>query len=361
MNLVKVFTHTKDEYDLIEDFITYYGHIFGYENIIIIDNNSTNEIVLKVYEKYLKKGITIYYEDSYENNSQGENFTKYMLKYKNECEFLLGLDTDEFIFSVEDVKNNKPFDKNNIINIFKSYNKNDTLFVFESYLNSCVDNTNINYINNKFERPAKNIIYFQESCPSTYLIINNPRCLDKKFSRSEAFLKTENGNHFIHVNYGNYNTSKLGLFHFHNTGNKRQYERAKSIMEGYKYLSTNLDIETQIDTILINKKNWVCGCHRVNQYHLFLLRKFIVSLFIKYIKRLPSLQELNLHVNDKINFNTYKIIYEFAHCLETKENINKIFIIDNENEINNLLYFDEDIKKNDMVTCNYLSEALDKL
>jgi len=102
MSLAKIFCMTKNEYDLIEDFILYYGYLFGYDNIIIIDNNSTDERVINIYNKYKNMGITIYFENSYENDGQGNAFTKYMNLYKSSCKYLIGLDTDEFIFSYQD-------------------------------------------------------------------------------------------------------------------------------------------------------------------------------------------------------------------------------------------------------------------
>ena len=66
--MIKIFTMVKDENDIIIDWILYHGYIFGYNNIYIIDNFSTDgtyELILKfnnlinIYRKddYKKKGV----------------------------------------------------------------------------------------------------------------------------------------------------------------------------------------------------------------------------------------------------------------------------------------------------------------
>ena len=102
MTRIKIFCVTKNEYDLIEHFIVYYGYLFGYNNLIIIDNNSTHETVLSLYDKYIKLGITVVYEPNYTGNGQADMFNKYMSLEKSNCDFLFGLDTDEFLFSIRE-------------------------------------------------------------------------------------------------------------------------------------------------------------------------------------------------------------------------------------------------------------------
>jgi len=122
MTKIKVICVTKNEYDLIEHFIIYYGYLFGYNNVNIIDNISTDENVIKVYEKYIPLGINVFYEPNYEYNGQADAFNKYMNLEKSKCDFLIGLDTDEFLFSCENFKNGlDPFCKNKILDTFNSY------------------------------------------------------------------------------------------------------------------------------------------------------------------------------------------------------------------------------------------------
>ena len=73
-------------------------------------------MVLEIYNKYQILGVNIYYESNYNGNGQADSFNKYMNIYKNSCDYLIGLDTDEFLFSYEEFQNNNdPFNREKII------------------------------------------------------------------------------------------------------------------------------------------------------------------------------------------------------------------------------------------------------
>ena len=368
MASIKIFCVTKNEYDLIEDFILYHGNLVGYNNIIIIDNASSNKNVFEIYEKYKLLGVKVHYENNYSGNGQADSFNKYMNMYKESCDYLIGLDTDEFLFSYDEFKkNNNPFNKEKILEVFNSYNKNDTLFKIDYYPCCVVDPTSINYTDNKMGNPARNIKYFSNdlyiSEPDVMidLYISEPdvmikwNAIDKFFSKSNAFIGTTNGNHEIRVSYGKQASSKLGLLHFNDTGKRRFYERAKLVIDGYKYFSTDLDIKEQID--ILNKiffqhkaNNYLFpGQHKLNSYYLIILRMYICELFIKYIKRLPSENELTFHsiLKKKNIMFPNDIENEFKHCNECIENVNLEPKIYNENDKNDLIFYDEsiDVKK----------------
>jgi len=358
--IVKVFCVTKNEYDLIEHFIIYYGYLFGYNNVIIIDNNSTNKIVLDIYDKYINLGITVVNGESYQGEGQSNSFNKYMKLLQFECDFLIGLDTDEFLFSCDDFKNNNnPFCKEKIFQILNSYNINDTKFKINLYPGSIVDNTNINYINNKFINPSMEIIYFSDILTDTPLNIT-----PKYFTRSNAFISTSNGNHSVNTTHGNTVNSSFGLLHFNNTGKRRFYERAKQVIEGYNYFSTSLEISEQIDTLVFNKGNFRSGIHKVKAYHIILLRMFILDLFIEYIKRLPSQDELHMHTIININNNSADIKNKFKNCKEAYLNKEKIFIFSDKNEKDKVIFYDtplNELDPNDIYKNTYLQELLKKL
>ena len=98
MTIAKVVCVTKDEYDLIEDFIKYHAYLFGYENVVIVDNGSTHPEVLRVYEKYSKLGVDINYEPIFDRDKQNIIYGKYIEKNSHNCTFIFPIDTDEFIY-----------------------------------------------------------------------------------------------------------------------------------------------------------------------------------------------------------------------------------------------------------------------
>jgi len=353
MTLAKIFCMTKNEYDLIEDFILYYGYLFGYENIIIIDNCSTNETVLEVYKKYEPLGIIIYYESDYTNGNQGIIFTKYMNQYKMECEYLIGLDTDEFLFSCESTS----FHKEDIHNILNNYPPNSTLFKISSYPCSVVDTSNVSYVDFEIEKPVRQIITFSnEICIAENSSITWG-CIPKYFSRSNAFLNTSNGNHFIQLSHGEQINSSLGLLHFNSTGKKRYYERAKNVVDGYKYFSTELSIQEQIDILSVQSSSFLNGNHKINSYHILTLRMFLVDLFEKYIKREPELYELKSHCNSKVNMKSFFIEEEFKNCLECKLNERKTFIL-SDYEKKKIIFYDDSL---DNIKCIEIKGLQEKL
>ena len=339
---VKIFCVTKNEYDLIEHFIVYYGYLFGYNNLIIIDNNSTDELVLKIYDKYIKLGITVVYEPNYDGIGQAVMFNKYMSLEKSNCDFLIGLDTDEFLFSYDDFNNgNDPYCKEKILQIFDSYSVNNTSFKIMSYPCSIVDKCNKNYINNKFINPAAEIVYFSHDTPVSENMNHFWKHTSKYFVRSNAFVGTSCGNHHVTTSYGDSIDSSLGLLHFNNTGKRRYFERAKSVVDGYRYFSTSQDISNQIDMLVSN--NYCLGFHKVNSYHILLLRIFIFELFITYIKRLPSQKELEEHSYRYLLVKSGDIENIFKNCEEAILNRDKIFIFNDEIEKNNMIFYDESL------------------
>ena len=250
--LAKVFTVTKNEYDLIEDFINYYGKIFGYENVIIIDNGSTNPIVLGVYEKYLPKGITIHHTTGYEGNKQGEHFTNIMREYKNAAEFLIGLDTDCF-FGVHGSSN-----PDTIQTYLRDLPKNKDIFFMKKFYMSVVDVNSPNYQNYKLVRPTDCTTF---DIRDNYSGTSNPHV----FFRSANFISTENGNHNgVTTNQASYFCDDVFYVHYHDTGRGRLVERCRGIMIGYGYIWEGMTREEELNRM---RSLWSgAGIHRQNQY-----------------------------------------------------------------------------------------------
>lgn len=358
MELIKIFCVTKNEYDLIEDFILYYGYLFKFTNIVIIDNNSTMKEVLKIYEKYKTLGVTVFSEASYSGTSQGEHFTKYMNMYKNTSKFLMGLDTDEFLFSVNDKEN--PFSKEKIHNLLNNLSLNCEIFKINSYPCSVIDTKNVNYINYKFNKPVRNIINFSNGTFVDERKLGMWKNTNKYFSKNSTFRKVSNGNHRIWSKNNIRSDSNLGLLHFNDTGIFRQYERSKQVVEGYKYCNTQDPINKQIDQLRLKNKG--SGSHKVHLYKRIIMKKFLIDLFIRYIKRLPTIHELDVHVNKKIKkcLKTLVIKNEFINCPEAIKNKDKIFNFSNQKQIDDLVFYEKDIDSlnYNIYQNNFLSEAL---
>ena len=93
--MLKIFLMTKNEELLIEDWIKYHGFLFGFENIHIIDG-SNSQRVFDIYGKYEPKGLNIHYSNA-NLNEVTDVINDLMHKHKGENNFLIKMDTDEFL------------------------------------------------------------------------------------------------------------------------------------------------------------------------------------------------------------------------------------------------------------------------
>jgi len=95
---VKVAVMAKDEEDILPYFLEYYGALFGFSNIHIADNFSTNKEYLSTLRKYQKKGVIVKWKaDGF--TDKGNYLLKWMKKLypAHQADFILFVDIDEFV------------------------------------------------------------------------------------------------------------------------------------------------------------------------------------------------------------------------------------------------------------------------
>ena len=251
--LAKVFTVTKNEYDLIEDFIRYYGYLFGYENVIILDNESDNPSVLDVYKRYALKGVTIRTVVGYTGTSQGDHFTNAMRKYRTSSDFLIGLDTDCFLTV------NGRCDKETIHAYLRALPRDRDIFWVNSFLLSVVDPTSENYADHKMNRPTDCTKFVSRT---GYAGIPSIRHV---FFRARTFEYTTNGNHEggTTTNQGHV-CPEVAYVHYHDTGKRRHLERCKTILLAYGFIRNEMTEHEQLEALRSNPNG--SGIHRQRQY-----------------------------------------------------------------------------------------------
>ena len=179
----------KDEVDVVEDWIIYHASMFGYDNIYVIDNYSSDG-TYELLQKFVP-GINLYREQDYKK--KGDFMTNLINKYaKNMLAF--PMDIDEFIVY---------FDNNNISvekDLIKSYlNQLPKARVYKAnYIYSLITNEN------GYNRATV------ESNEGVYHSLNN---LAKSFVDTKYFKGTfDHGNH---LNCNDYHLTKICLIHFH--------------------------------------------------------------------------------------------------------------------------------------------------
>ena len=88
-----VATMVKDEVDIVEEWIIYHGKLFGYKNLFIVDNMSSDG-TFKICKKYKEKyGINIEKHPDY--RKKGQIMTR--IFNENNCDIFFPIDIDEFI------------------------------------------------------------------------------------------------------------------------------------------------------------------------------------------------------------------------------------------------------------------------
>jgi hypothetical protein len=93
--MLKIFLMTKNDVNYIEDWIIYHGYLFGLKNLYLVDG-SDDEEVLAIYDFYKKHGLNVLHTDAGLNDLADE-ITSLMHQYKGENNFLIKLDSDEFL------------------------------------------------------------------------------------------------------------------------------------------------------------------------------------------------------------------------------------------------------------------------
>lgn len=270
--IAKVFCLTKNEYDMIEDFLIYYGSIFGFNNIVVIDNQSTDQRVLDIYSRYTDLGVVIHTETR-NMRHMGSIMSDYMNRYKSECDFMFPVDTDEFIF----IQQENIVDVGLIHSFLRSLDPHTTQIKYQDVFQSEIDPTDSSYVNHMYHRPIQEITNFSK------------QNIDKVFVRSSGFVDIHIGNHRATTSYGNMLvTPYLGLLHYTNTGPKRRFERCIMSIQGYGQLDLKQPVHTMIDQIVNNKLYHDVGGHRVGEYMFFIMRLFIVHVYYRCYGEYPT-------------------------------------------------------------------------
>ena len=92
---IKIVLITKNETELLIPWIKYHGEIFGYSNLYVIDD-STEASILDYYCNNKHLGINLY-RNNHNLNTIEREINNIMRSVKNSCDFLIKVDTDEFI------------------------------------------------------------------------------------------------------------------------------------------------------------------------------------------------------------------------------------------------------------------------
>jgi hypothetical protein len=179
----------KDESDIVRDWVIYHGCMFGWCNIYVIDNYSTDGTweILSEFKDLIK----VFREPDYKK--KGEYMTNLINQHCNN-EIAFPIDIDEFIVYYDN--NSISVDKANMINYF---NNLPIVRVYKA-----------NYINPLITNPNGYNRCTVESTHGTYFDMGN---LAKSFIHTTHFKDIiDHGNH---INCDDYHLTKICLVHYH--------------------------------------------------------------------------------------------------------------------------------------------------
>lgn len=229
---IKIGTMVKDEDDIITDWITYYGNIFGFNNLHIIDNNSTDN-TYKICKQFLSKGINLSRKSDYKK--KGLYMTEIMRN--TECDIFIPVDIDEFIIYYDPQKD--CISVKNIINYLQSLVSTKYAYFKMNYINPIKTN---NMTGLKTFTHGEIIKYDQ-----------NAKTFINKHNVSKKFI-FDHGNH---VQVVNYKMTNLHLIHYHQREHSQVLKKVSNNITGFGHDAHNLKK-------LQNLGN-VPGHHRVSQ------------------------------------------------------------------------------------------------
>ena len=232
--MIKLFTMVKDEVDIVEDWLQYHGNIFGFTNLHIIDNMSTDG-TFEILGKYAQlKGIFVYRHDDYKKKG---DLMKQLIS-QNKTIIAFPLDIDEFI-----VYYNPKTNKITINDIVPYLNEN----IIASKNDGVIMNTHTkglykcDYIHSKITKKNKNG-FDHAVLEATRGRYDEKR--DKIMTKSFFDTRFWKGNidHGNHCNFNNhFSMSKLCLVHYHKRNFEQHKKKVINNVKGLGYNANNLE------------------------------------------------------------------------------------------------------------------------
>jgi hypothetical protein len=248
--MVKIFTMVKDEVDIIDDWLKYHGSLFGYENLYIIDNYSTDG----TYEILQKYSNIIYVRREYNYKKKGKYMKNLIKKYcKNEIAF--PIDIDEFIVLYE---NNNIIVNKDIINNYINNLPKHSIYKC-NYIYSIITGDNPNGYDRAIVECKNGIYQNLENYSKSFI---NPNLFDGEI---------DHGNH---IPSDKYFLTDICLVHYHCRNLNQMKQKVLNNILGLGYKN---DINLLKEELNIN--NNCAGNHHVKNQINILENNYTLQIF----------------------------------------------------------------------------------
>lgn len=326
---IKLVLMTKNENYLIRHWIEYHGDIFGYNNLYIIDD-SDDPIILRYYDSIKQLGINLIFLKS--NLQCLENdINNVFNQLKTTCDFLIKLDTDEFIGYYDVIKDEISINKETIHKEINNLPINGLKYKV-SYT--------INVIPNKYyDDPLLNI-NFTKPFKTTF----------KTFFLAKTYLWCDLGSHNGQVlpqfDSSNHNDTNLIIIHYHKQKFEQTIENAKKVIASHNYINYNDSREQMIEKLTPLFGKSMNSCHKISYYYEYLTNPLckenyynefskyqeyyqfdgLYKLYIKKCIIITTINEPTKAINEFIKTGYDVIIVGDYKTPNTYKNINVIFL-----------------------------------
>jgi hypothetical protein len=267
--MTKLFTIVKDEVDIVEDWLIYHGCMFGWNNIFIIDNYSSDGTWEKINE--YKDLVKIFREHDY--SKKGDYMRNLINNHCHNGEIAFPIDIDEFVVYYD----------NNVVSVDKD--------LINNYINTLPICTiyKANYINALITQECG---YEKATYEINYGSYNDMGINAKSFFNT-AYYKggIDHGNH---INRNDYHLTKLCLVHYHarnveqmkkkilnnvtGLGYHNDLNFLKNLIQNNPHCSGNHHVRNQINVL---EGNYYLEVHNINgdEIDLSALKNRIIGKF----------------------------------------------------------------------------------
>ena len=239
MTTMKLFTIVKDEIDIVAEWVHYHGRLFGYANLYIIDNMSTDGTYEKLLDLQSAYGCSVFQRPNYA--LKGVYMTQLINEYcshKNEtggnytAPIAYPIDIDEFIAFYDSKTRTISCDKTAILSYFEQtilpkIAANEYAFFKTKYImNKIINNT----ASSDFDG------YKNAVLESTHGAYSNYGSLAKTFFSSKVIVE-----HGVHIDHGNhykqcqYFMTDLVLVHYHCRSRAQMEKKVYNNVAGFGY------------------------------------------------------------------------------------------------------------------------------
>jgi hypothetical protein len=212
--LAKLFTFVNNEEYLLRYWLPYHARFFGYKNIFVIDQNSTDNTE-KICKQYIKEGLN-YSRAKTRFSAKSKMLSRLMSVNKKESKFLFALDADEFLV----------------------YYENGNIIVDEATINNKLQKL---LDANRYQLTELRALSKKVNYDNSLLEINeffhcNMAKLKKVFYPGKFFISTDQGNHRGRVsNRSSIHQSNFSYLHFNYRSYQHFVDKVKKGIGAYNY------------------------------------------------------------------------------------------------------------------------------